>query len=472
MQPALQQAQQQRDAFQDENRTLRAEMAAERKQTEGRMKEMEALLRQSHDALRQSQDALRQPNEASRQSQEALKQSQETVKQLQDSLRNSHELLRQSQDSLASVTQERNDLRTQVTTLQKEIEDVTLREGKRTTLLTEQLKLSQEELQSVRKIMESRVQSEESISKAERDSLRLQLSQKEQELRTVQQQAETSIKMLNQRQAALADLESRGSMGSADRDRDSEDLARLHETLHEWLTRDGRTISKNGVDTQRLAATIAKIRRKFDDVAILSERLAIEHADKQNLEQQLAELRQVQHRTPATPMTMSSSPSRSDRVYQDLEYYKKKSAEWEASAVYWQQLMKKTNALVGANGLGLGLNINISQTPPQSTDLMAGSQESVLKGEIARLQNELSLSQSDARRARQELESSKEDMQREFASLWLAVQQLNKMDASKETTIRELINERDRAVNEKYEISKKLQDVSIDYERLQKELQV
>ena len=128
--------------------------------------------------------------------------------------------------------------------------------------------------------------------------------------------------------------------------------------------------------------------------------------------------------------------------------------------------------MVGANGLGLGLNINISQTPPQSTDLMAGSQESVLKGEIARLQNELSLSQSDARRARQELESSKEDMQREFASLWLAVQQLNKMDASKETTIRELINERDRAVNEKYEISKKLQDVSIDYERLQKELQV
>ena len=63
-------------------------------------------------------------------------------------------------------------------------------------------------------------------------------------------------------------------------------------------------------------------------------------------------------------------------------------------------------------------------------------------------------------------------MQKEFTSLWLAVQKLNAIDAEKEKAMQDIVSERDAILREKDEAVEKLKVLEKNYEELQSELEV
>ena len=74
--------------------------------------------------------------------------------------------------------------------------------------------------------------------------------------------------------------------------------------------------------------------------------------------------------------------------------------------------------------------------------------------------------------SKEELRVSREGMQGELASLWMAVQELNKLDAVKEKKMQELLNDRDRALEAKELALTQLDEMTDNYNELQTELQV
>jgi len=421
----------------------------ERRQLESRVKEMEALLRQSHDALRQSQEALQKPQEAWRQSQDMLRQSEDRARQMSESLRHSQEILRQCESALKEVTAERDSLSARVQELERAVTDGLERQS----TLKKQLEDRQEEDRQESAATSSNVRAQVASLAAERDSLHFMLQQREQELRFYQQQVGASQEG-NQRRQSPFNTENRPVEGPSERD--AQELNDLGAAMQEWLKREGAALRGGTLDARRLTAIIATIRQRYEDVRRLSSQLAHERAMRLDLE-----------RTVASGDRGGTIPA---ALRDEIEALKRKAAEWEAKSNYWEQLTKKTSELIGASGfnVGAGSSGRAQHNFTSSDHGVSDSGTTALQAEVSRLQEALRLSQEEARSAQNGLEQ----MQREFAALWLAVQQLEKMDTAKELSIQQLTAERDKAVEEKFDVTKKLQALTVDYERVQKELQV
>eukprot|EP01041_Mallomonas_annulata_P007890 gene7890-16153_t len=437
------QSQRERDAIGEEVKVIRKAMIHEKQQHEAHTKEMETLLRQSHEALRSYQEAMKQPQEAWKQSQEALKQAQETIRHLQESMRHSQDELRKNQDDLILTTRERNDSRAQVEAAEREKVQQALRETSLRTKIEEVTREARVQLLTAQQLMDSRLKSEVDVLTTERDNLSALVRQQEQALNMQQQQAQTSMKMLYQRQAALADLEHRSVASNG-----ADELQHLQDMLHNVLSREGDVLQGEVADARRLTGMISALRDKLQSVNILHDNLAAERSLRQDLEDQNMDLRTALQRGGGGNGSGGSSV---DKLMQEIEFLKKKAAEGEANAQYWQQLAKKTGVVAGVP--------------------VPAAQETMLREENIDLREQLEAAKQDAIRSKQELEVAKEDMQREFASLWLAVQQLNKMDAVKETNLRDLASERDKVAAEKRDITVKYEALSEEHKSLQKELQ-
>ena len=90
----------------------------------------------------------------------------------------------------------------------------------------------------------------------------------------------------------------------------------------------------------------------------------------------------------------------------------------------------------------------------------------------ADLRNSKSLMQKEVWSSKEELRVSREGMQGELASLWMAVQELNKLDAVKEKKMQELLCDRDAAIESRDSALKQLEEMTDNYNELQTELQV
>ena len=90
----------------------------------------------------------------------------------------------------------------------------------------------------------------------------------------------------------------------------------------------------------------------------------------------------------------------------------------------------------------------------------------------ADLRNSKSLMQKEVWSSKEELRVSREGMQGELASLWMAVQELNKLDAVKEKKMQELLCDRDSAIESRDSALKQLEEMTDNYNELQTELQV
>ena len=88
------------------------------------------------------------------------------------------------------------------------------------------------------------------------------------------------------------------------------------------------------------------------------------------------------------------------------------------------------------------------------------------------LRNSKAMMQKEVWNSKEELRASREGMQGELASLWMAVQELNKLDAVKEKKLQELLADKDHAVEAKLNAFKQLKEMTDNYNELQSELQV
>ena len=146
----------------------------------------------------------------------------------------------------------------------------------------------------------------------------------------------------------------------------------------------------------------------------------------------------------------------------------------ESKAQYWQQVAQKvssisvTNSMTAAanlqNMIPPTTNVNITATDGSNTNTNANTntnttmlisvkdytleviEKSRLKDENTILKDQLVIAKSEAHTAKTELRDSQQHMQQEFASLWLAVQELNKIDSDKEKALMDLIEERNKAL--------------------------
>jgi hypothetical protein len=118
----------------------------------------------------------------------------------------------------------------------------------------------------------------------------------------------------------------------------------------------------------------------------------------------------------------------------------------EALAVYWQQVAENVNENV------------------ESSSSME------LKAQNVELREQLAASKAETFKTKEELKLAKENMQTEFASLWMAVQELNKLDAAKDQELKNLIEEREKALREKHLSVENLREMQQKYASVQIEL--
>jgi hypothetical protein len=78
----------------------------------------------------------------------------------------------------------------------------------------------------------------------------------------------------------------------------------------------------------------------------------------------------------------------------------------------------------------------------------------------------------EARLARNELETIKANMQKEYESLWLTVHELNKLDNARDREMKDLIQTRDQAIAERNTANDRLRRLGDAYTQLEHELKV
>ena len=135
--------------------------------------------------------------------------------------------------------------------------------------------------------------------------------------------------------------------------------------------------------------------------------------------------------------------------------------DWETRAHYWQQTAQKNS-----------VNKERQEKEKERAVEAKSTEDLDLRSENAKLQELLEFSQQEAEHAKEELAASKEDMQQEFSSLWLAVEQLNKLDATKDQAMADLTTSHDEACQSNLMWEEKYKAIVRDYDKLQRELQV
>ena len=95
-----------------------------------------------------------------------------------------------------------------------------------------------------------------------------------------------------------------------------------------------------------------------------------------------------------------------------------------------------------------------------------------LQSENIALKDQIIESQNNLQRMKTETNKTLEDMQREYATLWKSVQDLNKLDEQKDKSIKDIIADRDTAVIEKRKAFEALATISLENNQLKQELDV
>jgi chromosome segregation ATPase len=382
-----------------------------------------------------------------------------------------------SLEHVNSAVKERDRTNTEITLILQEKAEMASREVTLTKRIQE-LVLEIEKVQN-----ESKLKSEIEIIKLQRDSLFEMIKQQENTLLIQQKQSDVSLKMLHQRQAALDRYEQKYF-------HENDEINLLQENLTKLLSSEGEILQNEVMDGKKLLQMIERIKEKIhENNFILNENEKLEN------EKNEIYLKWKECEKKCEVMRREWNEGK-----EQLEDAKKLSIDWETRAHYWQQVAKKTTHIGGANTRGGGAGgggggqqqydssgiLSPTSTAaaatgggdgggsgvPSMTSAMNSVDVNELKAENIRLQDLLTSTRSELANSQQELETSKSEMQKEFSSLWLAVEQLNKLDASKDKTIHELTIERDNAVADYKEVMKKYKAMKKEYDGLQSELQV
>jgi len=331
-----------------------------------------------------------------------------------------------------------------------------------------------------------RAKAELAVMAAERDSLKRMVETQESTLKLQYQQSEASLKMLQQRQTALERFETQNVVTV-------DELTRLQDGLQALLTNEGSALHSEIMDARKLTGMISSMRERMQEVASLQEELNIERSARQQLHTKLIEFQAESRNNGGGGFETELAFDRSEnkRLQDQLVQQQQATEAAEARARYWQQASQVTQssgAVIERDHKGtleqlakqqmflsqqqqnveaLESKVLFWQQLAQSNQQQQqqyGNGGNDAQEENRRLREQLQAALLDAENAKEDLATSQESMQKEFASLWMAVQELNKLDATKENAIRELLMEKDR-------YAQQLQIVTSDYLKLQGELE-
>jgi chromosome segregation ATPase len=400
---------------------------------------------------------LQQEKELSEREVQSLKELlSEKMSESADKIHSLEDEVKLSLDHMNSVIKERDRTNSEITMVLKEKAEMASREVTLTQRIQE-LTLEVEKAHN-----ESKLKSELEILKLQRDSLFEMIKQQESAMQLQQKQSDSSLKMLHQRQVALDRYEQKYY-------HENDELNSLQSNLQKLLNHEGELLQHEVIDAKKLIGIIGNLKEQVLEYQSCKEELTRVENEKEEL------FMRGQERERRSEELMKEYRE----CHEQLEMMKKLSVDWETRAHYWQQVAKKTNTSSRSGGGGGGENSMMNQSYDStangggaSVGAAIDSSASQLQLENHRLQEQLTESQHQLEKTKGEMDASKSEMQKEFSSLWLAVEQLNKLDASKDQNIRELITERDQAVRECKEITRKYKEMKREYDGLQSELQV
>jgi chromosome segregation ATPase len=261
---------------------------------------------------------------------------------------------------------------------------------------------------------------------SERDSL-LALTEHQKSVLSVQaRRSEDSVKSLWDRQEALERVEK-------DADYSINQLVSVQEGLQGLLAREGILMHSELLGVKKLLGLLSSVRERLLEINSIRSELEEEKSLRAQLEQGFVE---------------GDSESQ-NTIFQQLTKYRKAYEASEAKAAYWQSVAQK----------------GVSGPADESVIEKYVEENESLRSQLANALAEVAV-------ANDSLEKSQENMQREFSSLWLAVQELNKLDSAKERALAELISDRDRLAGERDAGTKRFHDLSLKYTTLQHDLEV
>ena len=287
------------------------------------------------------------------------------------------------------------------------------------------------------------------VVSTERDSLLTNAQQHKSLIALQSQQTEEALKMQWQRQEALERVEKDAEFSVSQ-------LMSIQDGLQKLFAREGTLIHSELVDAKKLTGMLTLVRDRMLEVNNI--RLELER--ERSMRIRLQDIQQCRD----SAAKLSSIPDDPiNDVNEQLAKYRKLVEASEAKANYWQSVAQRR---VNDSGGAVSSLASDLQNPTSLANT------SNMKEENDQLRSQLASALADSALANATLEKSQESMQREFSSLWIAVQELNKLDAAKEKALAELISDRDRAVVEKNNATTNLMELSHKYEQLQQDLEV
>lgn len=133
----------------------------------------------------------------------------------------------------------------------------------------------------------------------------------------------------------------------------------------------------------------------------------------------------------------------------------------ESKSAHWQQVAQSASSVSDRSSY-----LSVGEQLEQSAIFQR------LRDENSMIKDQLLAAKAEASVARSELRERQNTSQIEFASLWLAVQELNKLDSEKESMIARLKDEKSELEKDREELAKRLKDMSRRYQQVWDELHV
>ncbi|RYH15093.1 hypothetical protein EON65_32360 [archaeon] len=261
---------------------------------------------------------------------------------------------------------------------------------------------------------------EAEMMRSERDSLAAIVKQKDSLLWLQGQQSEMSIKMLQQRQAALDRSDTHVIS--------TEEWKRLTESLRDLFTQEGQVLHSELLDTKKLTQMIRDLREKMSLYDSLQQQVEGERLARKELENRLAScllsMRDQEKQRDDLARLASS-------LQQELQ---------ECSKLGYVRRTLPSGLFISPSHF-FGSSNNDSS---QHKQMLLEQQCEQYKVENNMLKSQLDLAQREANNARDDVQKAQQAAQKDLSSLWSAVQELNKLDAMKDKSIQDLVMERAR----------------------------
>eukprot|EP01034_Spumella_vulgaris_P021826 gene21826-27896_t len=334
---------------------------------------------------------------------------------------------------------------------------------------------------------------------SERDDLLRMVAQKDELLGAQSQQAESTIRILQQRQAVQDKSEQTASEAAAAVH--NEDFGRLHESLRELFTSEGQVLHSELLDTKKLTAMIRNLREKMLLHQSLENLLQREKVTSQKLRTMYQEFRSTSEKVSEDVRIEASAQH--DYLRSQLE-----EARAKIAALTLERQQQQQSALLTplplhpqyANSMPFGAypqvspqtflptqglphqfastfhenNINStsinSHLHSSTVSMSTNALEVQLRTECNLLREQLVQSQTECNRAKEEARAALDSQHKEQASLWASMQEANRDMAAKDLALHDLAAERDRALHERDALAERLRMVSTECAELQQDL--